>query len=273
MELGPDSENFKVSEEYRPMILCYTEENTVLTILRDPAEVIQIKIPEDSEARISSVTATREKIYMRAFYYGLKPPKEIAQNSKAYSKWIRDRRKKPIERAEELYQVDSDGQITLINRFEWTRQPRQRGVDRREKFRRLLSKTSPAFYDILVGFFIKYFRRSLIYNQDFYQLFHTLLQFAPSYNPFSYLLSMLVAGIVFFHAWPRRTSLASLIGWIVFTALFNIVGLFVYLALNYTPTIQCPKCNKRRGLNRPQCSRCGGGLPANAPQTLSIQLS
>ena len=273
MELGPDSENFIVSEEYRPMILCYTEENTVLTILRDPAEVIRIKMPEDSKARISSVTATRKKIYMRTFDFGLKPPKEIARNSKAYSKWIRDRRKKPIEHAEELYQVDSDGQITFINRFEWTRQPIQRGVDRREQIRKLLSKTSPAFYDILVGFFIKFFRRSLIYNQDFYQLFHTLLQFAPSYNPFSYLLSMLVAGIVFFHAWPRRTSLASLIAWIIFAASFSIAGLLVYLALNYTPTIQCPKCNKRRGLNRPQCPRCGGDLPANAPQTLSIQLS
>jgi len=273
MELGPDSENFKVSEEYRPMILCYTEENTVFTILRDPAEVIQIKMPEDSKARISSVTATHEKIYMRAFNFGLNPPKEIAQNSRAYAKWIRDRRKKPIEHAEELYQVDSDGQITLINKFEWTRQPTQRGVNRREKIQRLLSKTSPAFYDILVGFFIKFFRRPLTYNQDFYQLFRTLLQFAPSYNPFSYLLSILVAGIVFFHAWPRRTSLASLIAWIIFAASFNIVGLLVYLALNYTPTIQCQKCNKRRGLNRPQCPHCGTDLPSNAPDNLCIQLS
>jgi hypothetical protein len=82
-----------------------------------------------------------------------------------------------------------------------------------------------------------------------------------------------MAGIVFFHARPRRTSLASLIGWIVFAALFNIVGLLVYLALNYTPTIQCHKCNKRRGLNQPQCPRCGGDLSVNAPDKLSIQFS
>jgi hypothetical protein len=273
MDLSPDSENFQVSEGYRPIILCRIEENSVFTILRNPAEVIQINMPEDSQARIIDVTATSEKVYMRAFYYGLNPPKEIAKNSKAYAKWIRERRKKPIERAEELYQVDSDGQITLLNRFEWTRQPRQRGVDHREKFRRLLSKTSPPFYDILVGFFIRFFRRSLSYNQDFYQLFNAFLKFAPSYNPFSYLLSLLMAGIVFLHARPRRTSPAHLIGWIVFAALFNIVGLLVYLALNYTPTIQCHKCNKRRGLNSPQCPRCGGDLQVNAPDKLSIQLS
>jgi hypothetical protein len=79
-----------------------------------------------------------------------------------------------------------------------------------------------------------------------------------------------MAGIVFLHARPRRTSPASLIGWMVFAALFNIVGLLVYLALNYTPTIRCQKCNKRRGLNSPQCPRCGGDLPVNAPGKLNI---
>ena len=219
MELGPDNKDFKVSEKYRPMILCRTEENDYFAILRDPAEVIPINMPEDSRTRISNVTATREKIYMRAFDSGFNPPKEIAQNSKAYFEWIQERRKEPIECAEELYQVDSDGQIKLLNKFEWTRQPRQHGVDRREKIQRLLSKTSPAFYDILGGLFIRFFRRPLTYNQDFHQLFITFLQFAPSYNPVSYLLSILMAGIVFFHARPRQTSMASLIGWIIFAAL------------------------------------------------------
>ena len=273
MELGPDSDTFRVSEEYRPMILCRMEENDHFAILREPAEVIGINMPEDSQARISNVTATREKIYMRAIDYGLNPPKEIAQNSKAYLKWIQERRNEPVECAEELYQVDSDGQITLLNKFEWTRQPTRRGVNRGEKIQRLLSKISPAFYDILGGFFVRFFRRSLTNNRDFYQLFTMFLHFTPSYNPVSYLLSVFMAGIVFFHARPRRTSMASLIGWIVFVALFNIVGLLVYLALNYTPTIRCPRCNKRRGLNQPQCPRCGGDLPVNAPDKLGIQLT
>jgi hypothetical protein len=45
MELSPDSEDFKVSEEYRPMILCRTEENGHFAILRDPTEVIRINMP------------------------------------------------------------------------------------------------------------------------------------------------------------------------------------------------------------------------------------
>jgi len=261
-------------EKYRPLIMCKTEDDSIIVILRDPAETIQINMPEESRAGISNVTATREKIYMRAVDSGLNPPKQIARNSDAYIKWIRERLKEPVECAEELYEVDSDGHITLLNKFEWTRQPIQHDVNPREKFQRFLSKTSPAFYDILGGFFIRFFRRpSNYYNRDFYQFFNSFLQFAPSYNPISYLLSVLMAGIVFFHAWPRRTSLASLIGWIVFALLFNIVGLLVYLVLNYTPTIQCHKCNKRRGLNSPQCPRCGGDLPVNAPDKLNIQLS
>ena len=274
MELTPDSKMFQVSEEYRPMILCSTEENSHFVILRDPAEVIQINMPEESQARISNVTATCEKIYMRAIDYGLNPPKEIARNYKAYVKWIQERRKAPIEIAEELYEVDSDGHITLLNKFEWIRQPTQSRVNPKEKYRKFLSKTSPAIYDIFGGFFYRFYRRPLYnYDQDIYQLFTMFLQFVPSYNPVSYLLSVLMAGIVFFHAWPRRTSLASLIGWIVLAALFNIVGLLVYLALNYTPTIQCHKCNKRRGLNWPQCPRCGGDLSVNAPDKLNIQLN
>lgn len=274
MELAPYNDDFKVSEEYRPMILCKTEENSVYVILRDSAEVIHVNMPEDSKAWISSVTATREKIYMRAIDSSMNPPKEITQNPDAYRKWFRERRKEPTENTELLYQVNSNGHITLLNKFEWTRQPMQQSVDPREKLRKLLSKTSPAFYDIFGGLFYKFLQRPL-YDRDlaFYQLFHVFLYFAPSSNPVSYLLSVLMAGIVFLHAWPRRTSPASLIGWVIFAGLFNIVGLLVYLALNYTPTIQCHKCNKRRGLNAPQCPRCGEGLPAKAPDKLNILLT
>ena len=79
-----------------------------------------------------------------------------------------------------------------------------------------------------------------------------------------------MAGIVFLHAWPRRKSMTSLIGWVVFVFLFNVVGLLVYLALNFTSTIRCHNCDKKRGLTTPQCPHCGAELSVAVPGKLSI---
>jgi len=275
MKLASDSELYVDNEKYRPLIVCTTEDNSFTVILRDPAETMQINLPEESKARISDVTATKEKIYMRAFDSSMFPPKEITKNQKALMKWYQERRKKPIENSEQLYQVDSAGNLTLLNKFEWTsdlRQTTSKEHDLQEKFRKTLTKASPAFYDLFNRYFFRLYVRNLYdTNRNIYEFLSFFIHFAPSYNPFSYILSLLMAGFVFFHAWPRRKSMAGLIGWIVFAALFNIVGLLVYLALNYTPTIQCHNCNKRRGLNTPQCPHCGADLPlAAAPDKLSI---
>ena len=212
---------------------------------------------------------------MRAFDSSMFPPKEITKNQKALMKWYQERRKKPIENSEQLYQVDSAGNLTLLNKFEWTsdlRQTTSKEHDLQENFRKTLTKASPAFYDLFNRYFFRLYVRNLYdTNRNIYEFLSFFIHFAPSYNPFSYILSLLMAGFVFFHALPRRKSMAGLIGWVVFAALFNIVGLLVYLALNYTPTIQCHNCNKRRGLNTPQCPHCGADLPlAAAPDKLSI---
>ena len=274
MKLTSDSEHYLDDQKYRSLIVCRTDEKSVIAILRDPAETIRINMPEESNARLSGVTATNEKIYMRALDLGFNPPKEIAKNSNAYAKWIQERMKKPVERADELYEVNSAGDLTLLNKFEWTFPPRQitsQAGFSQEKLRRALRTASPAFYDLFGGIFFRLFRRPFNnYNRDLFQLSMIFLHFAPSYNPVSYLLSALMAGIVLFHAWPRRTSTAGLIGWIVFAGLFNIIGLLVYLALNHTPAIQCHKCNKRRGLSSPQCPHCGADLQIIAPDMLNI---
>ena len=271
MNLSPNTEYYQVSEGYRPMLFCRTEDNSVYVVLRDPYESFQINIPKDLNIYLSNVTATDKKIYMRATYSSLNPPKDIVRNSEAYMKWNQEQRKKPIEFAEELYEVDNAGNITLLNKFEWTRSPREMTISREAilegKVIKSLAKISPPFYDILSGIFLRVYLRL---KPESYRAFWTCFQFTPNFNAYNYMLSLFMAGIVFFHAWPRRKSIASLIGWIVFVFLFNIVGLLVYLALNYTPTIKCHNCNKRRGLITPQCPRCGAELSVTVPGRLSI---
>lgn len=271
MRLASDSELYLDNEKYRPLIVCQIEDNSVFAILRNPDETIQINLPEESQARILDVTATNQKIYMRSVDSGLNPPKEIARNSDAYTKWYQERSKEPIINSEQLYEVNSSGNLTFINKFEWTSTTQPIFTDPQEKFRKVLTKFSPPFYDFSGGYFFWFFGKSLYnYNRNLYDALIFLILFAPSYNLLSYLLSLLMAGIVFIHAWPRRTSISVLAAWIVCAALFNIVGLLVYLALNYTPIVQCHKCGKRRGLNGTQCPRCGADLPANTSDKLNI---
>ncbi|MBN2590841.1 MAG: zinc ribbon domain-containing protein [Sedimentisphaerales bacterium] len=271
MELSLDNEYYKINEGYRPLIFCRTEKNSTYVVLRDPDESFQIKKPEGLNSDISIVTATNEKIYMRATYSSLIPPKEITMNSEAYIKWRQERMKEPITQAEELYEVDSSGNIKFINKFEWVRSPREIAYSREasleQKTIKVLSKISPAFYDIL-GRLV--FRRLIRYNQDIWAIYRELFRFAPNTDVYSYLLSLILAGIVFIHAWPRRKSWIDLGCWVIFAFLFNIIGLLVYLALNFTPTIKCHHCNKKRGLNTPHCPHCGAELSSLSSEKLCL---
>ncbi len=78
MRLVSDSKLYLDNEKYRPLIVCQTEDNSMFAILRNPDETIQISLPEESQAQILDVTATNEKVYMRALDQRLNPPKEIA---------------------------------------------------------------------------------------------------------------------------------------------------------------------------------------------------
>ena len=271
MSLSPDGDYYQISEDYRPLLTCKTEHGRTYVVLRDPNESFQIKVPEGLKVVISEVTATKEKIYMLASYSSLIYPKEIPVNYDEYTKWRQERMNKPIEYAEELYEVDSAGNIKLINRYEWEKLPKEVTVSREslhmQKITSALSKISPAFYDILNRFV---FARLIRYNSEFLKDLRSFFMFAPNINVYSYLLSLILAGFVFIHAWPRRKCIVCLIAWIVFVFLFNVVGLLVYLALNFTPTIKCQKCNKKRGLNTPNCPRCGAELSTMSPDKLCL---
>jgi hypothetical protein len=271
MDLSSNDEYYQVSKGYRPSLNCRTKNNSVYVVLRDPNESFKIKVPEVANINISNVTATYDKIYMRATTSSLYPPKGVTINSDAYMKWSQERMKKPIEFVQELYEVDSEKNIKLINKFESVRPPLDMTISREalleQKITKALAIISPAFYDILGRLF---FRILIRYNQDYLATLIDIFRFVPNNNVYSYLLSLILAGIVFIHAWPRRKSRAGLIGWVIFAALFNIVGLLVYLAFNFTPTIKCHKCNKKRGLNTPQCPHCNAELSIVNTDRLSI---
>jgi hypothetical protein len=95
-----------------------------------------------------------------------------------------------------------------------------------------------------------------------------LLWFGPLNGPANWAISALMMGFVFWHGWPRRTSNAKLIFWLVFVGLLNLAGLLTYLALNHTAVIKCPACGWHRGLAQSDCIRCHASLPAPKPREL-----
>jgi hypothetical protein len=278
-KLSPSVESVK----YRPLIMCQTQDDAIFLILRDPNETIQTRLPDKIKSRNIRFVATYENIYIRVIDNGLNPPEEIAKDYSAYSEWLDHRSDKPVTNSDQLYTVNPSGSIQLLNNIEWIIPARVNASDSYgysllypdKEILRYIAISSPVFYDFLYKVFNRFVGYPFInsnYESHMVNLAiaDTLDYSSPFYNPYCYLISILMAGIVFIHAWPRRKSMAGFIGWVIFAALFNIVGLLVYLALNFTPTIKCHKCHKKRGLNTPECPRCGAELSTMTPDKLSI---
>ena len=262
---------------YRSMILCTTENDSAYVILRDPQETIKINLPQDWTMLKGNtfVTATRDKIYLDAIDTSVNPPKEILESTdqNIIAAWYDQQRNKPVEASDKLYSVDSSGNLELINKFEWASPSRirmQSSNDPIVKLRLFLSKASPVAYDAFFRILFRYFRNQLIANEGLNEFVSGFIRFAPNNNPYSYFLSILLAGIVFTHAFSRRRNMISLIAWIIFVFLFSIVGLLVYFALNFTPVIKCHNCNKKRGLVTAECPHCGAKLSTAESDKLCI---
>jgi hypothetical protein len=88
-----------------------------------------------------------------------------------------------------------------------------------------------------------------------------IMELRPRYSFFNYLLSAAMMAFALWHGLARRTSWIKLVLWLIIVGAFNLAGLLTYLALNHTPVIKCPICGKKRGLEEPNCIRCGNPLP------------
>jgi hypothetical protein len=260
------------SIKYRPLIMCQTQDDSLFFILRDPDEIIQTRLLDEFKTKNISFIATYENIYIRVRDLGLNPPEEIAKDYRAYSEWLDYRNENPIKYSDHLYTVDASGTIKLLNGLEWTKPARVTSSNSsgyslpypNKKILRTIAISSPVFYDLFNNLFIMFIGNPFLNNLESHMVDMAITEIldisSPFHNPYCYFISALIAGIVFIHARPRRKSRAGLIGWVVFAFLFNVVGLLVYLATNFTPTIKCHKCNKKRGLKTSKCPHCNAEL-------------
>jgi hypothetical protein len=267
----------------RPVLYVRTKDGLHHIMLRDPNERLTVKTPEEWGSAFGTITATKNKVFLR--HTGREGNRDRNDRSNG-EQWPEKYGYKPYKKWLELYEIDAKGNLKLVNRFEWTdfRQRRDRVlsqewkgfVNRRRKTLRYTKAVSPPFYDLTCPALYEktgdsYYSEKVteflilhLVNADPYFGYEDKQHYFPG-SPLNWILSLLMACGALLHAWPRRTSRANLVFWLILVGLFNLAGLLTYLALNHTPVIKCPACGKRRGLESLDCVRCGAELPWPEP--------
>lgn len=262
--------------KYRSTIRIATEDEKQHLIMKNPEQTLTIKTPDDQWSNNLHLTATTEGIFLIHSDNENRMPAAYLKSPKSYLQWIQKFEGKPYKRWIELYKVDNQANIHLINRYEWTVPDKFLPKIRRRSLMPRTQHAAIAFsaplYDLacfLLGpeFFIQRYRT----GNDFVSgSIRTIVGIRPGNSLLSWVLGLAMVGFAFWHGWPRQTSRAKLIFWLTFTLVFNLAGLLTYLALNHTPIIKCSVCGKSRGLAQVNCVRCGAELPA--PQRGKLDL-
>ncbi|MHC4214835.1 MAG: hypothetical protein ACYSWP_15850 [Planctomycetota bacterium] len=242
----------------RPFIHILTADLKHHLVLREPKQKITINVPQEWSPQFVQFAAKGKKVFMQ---YKNAPEGEGPQPTCF----------------QEIYQVDASGNMSLINRylwkvpeFEWSNRRKGwfRQIDRYKYPRpepkqsiiiRTMNSLSPPVYDPLLKITGENFWRQ---GNEIYREFGGLMDWTrPKGSLLSWFSIIICAAIALWHAWPRRTSRARLIFWVIFVGIFNLAGLLTYWALNHTPVIACPVCGAKRGLERTDCVRCWVQLP------------
>jgi len=229
-------EYYKNMYESRPAVQLYTEDGGQYLLLRDPVERIKLELPDEMAMGWTRIIIHKDRIFLRYEGPKEKPDPIKFKPCKYCGKY---HNYNPAERKVELYSVDNRGSLKLINRFAWTR------PEKHEE--KIAAIESPGVY----------WHHGMGHsNLPNFVVFDFLSGFHPTNKQTNCSLTVLLVIITFWHVWPRRTTKAKLIFWLVLVALFNLAGFLTYLALNHTTVICCPSCGKKRGLQRPDCPAC-----------------
>ncbi len=268
-DLASGTKEHRDSAKYRPLLQCETEDGKNHLIMRDPEQRLTITVPEDWKNWVRNYcqfTATKEAIFMRRSWIESRHPPEYSKSPELFQQWLRNFRSQPQKHWVELYMVDNQGGLKLLNHYNWTVPALSERVVEARDFRlpakRSVSKLSPPLYDLAWHLMSREFWVSAFQGNDLSRDFQQMLaEVRPGNSTINWLLSAMMIGFTFWHGWPRRTSWPKFLFWLAFAGIFNLAGLLTYLALNHTTVIKCTACSRSRGLTKVNCTRCGVELP------------
>ncbi|MCD4830351.1 MAG: hypothetical protein K8R02_00925 [Anaerohalosphaeraceae bacterium] len=283
---GSDNLFSESQMQYRSLMCYQTDKDSMNLVLRGPDEKITIQLPEKlkKKARENScqIAATKDNIFLCKTISDFKLPENFHTSRKVREAfWANRSRDKEIHYSKQLYKLESDGNLELVNKFDWTRpeitQSQSLIVYEDPQMRYLKQATvfSPTvFSPVIRG--LEHIKGMNYYSciRQFNGATRGYLELIDFVYPRNMLinisLSAVMMVIALYHGCSRRTSWAGLGGWLVLIGLFNLAGLLTYLALNHSPLIKCSVCGKWRGLKMPLCIHCKASLPVPADEPLVL---
>ncbi len=247
-----------------------TKKGSHILVFRNPIERLTINVPRQWKGGRNQIAALQDKIFLKHYGSDWEPAPRQYRLRKA---WWERTKSKSNRMWYELYEVERDGNLKFINRFEWKRPPLAEKVtvswnepdDVRWKTKKFVTAVSSPLFNPAYRFFrgdpwldeFDFYSRSPWYALTF--------EITRDYKATRMVLHcsaiVLMVCAAFWHAWSRRTSWGRFVFWLVFVAVFNLAGFLTYLALNHTTVTRCPACGKKRGLERSDCPTCGALLP------------
>lgn len=261
-----------------PVIYAQGYDNQHFLHYPQAGNTINIKPPQTSNLYdFAGISRHENKFYM--FVSG-ETGRPDPRYEKAFEQWLASIAGKPRSRYSQLHRVNTDGTSEKLSELKWdltkriyynpgsskTRQAYQR-------IRNITSASSPAILMIFANAF-RDMREEYVYNRGVKQL---VLEIIRETSPSSILLglmcSLIATAAAFLHAWPRRTTNASLAVWLIFVAMFSLSGLLTYLALNHHKLIKCAKCGNKRHLRSDNCNACSAPLPTPAKRPTDLILT
>ncbi|MCK4293240.1 MAG: hypothetical protein KAY65_08585, partial [Planctomycetes bacterium] len=112
-------------EEYRPLLHCHTIDGKDYLIMRDPGQTVGVKTPEDWsrwKGEYGLFSAAEQGIFLYRPWIDIDAqpamPKKFA-SLQAQEDWLRDQQARPRKYCADLYKVDDQGNIALVNRYGW----------------------------------------------------------------------------------------------------------------------------------------------------------
>jgi hypothetical protein len=240
-------------------------------LFRNPEQRFTLDLPEKWKYGFS-FTATMDKILIRHGGNDMKPRLDVKsrkQRVELLTKWRKEYYSRPLTEWEDLYEVDSGGNLKLVNHFEWVRpaMPEEAAnvkiyMDWRTGTREHLATTSPVIFwpawQWYYGNPEKLREPAGVMTKIIREILKPYI--APANLWPSVVFSLLMVCAAFWHGWSRRTGWVRFGFWLLFVGAFNLAGLLTYLALNHTTVIRCGVCGKKRGLERTDCAGCKAEL-------------
>lgn len=260
-----------------PAILAHRKDQPPILIRKDPLRTTVLQVPDDllNKSKLT-LLSTGQSFYLESQRVKNAPP---YTDFNAYRDWLMENRHKPREYQHELYQIQKDGDLVLLNQFEYIQHgypPSAAQILQQKKIKQIdracTVSAPPCFAWILSGLTrLQESQNHVAFDsfllRDFMELLNATYPQAPR---FSYPVLAILIILALLHALPRRTGWIKIIIWLLLIFCFNLAGFLTYLSLNHYPVIRCAACGRRRGLNRPDCPACGSVLPPPEPRDVDL---